>query len=254
MTPAYYNEWDPYAAEWLRNLIRAGHIAPGDVDERSITDVKSTDLVGYRQCHFFAGIGGWSLALRLAGWKDEQKIWTASCPCQPFSVAAVAHGGARGQSDERHLLPKLLSLIEEFGPPVVLGEQVANAIKWGWLDEAFRGLENLGYACASAVFPAFAVGARHERDRLYWVADTGSQGREGHQQIQRLPISTAQTLSVIGDPFVRAGRAMGGDYIGLLPIDGVSVAVERCATKGYGNAIVPPAAAEFVAAYMECRP
>lgn len=27
---AYYNEIDPYAAEWLRNLIHAGHIAPGD--------------------------------------------------------------------------------------------------------------------------------------------------------------------------------------------------------------------------------
>lgn len=33
---AYYNEFDPYAAQWLRNLIAAGHIAPGDVDERSI--------------------------------------------------------------------------------------------------------------------------------------------------------------------------------------------------------------------------
>ena len=27
---AYYNEFDPYAAQWLRNLIDAGHIAPGD--------------------------------------------------------------------------------------------------------------------------------------------------------------------------------------------------------------------------------
>ena len=31
---AYYNEIDPYAAQWLRNLINAGHIAPGIVDER----------------------------------------------------------------------------------------------------------------------------------------------------------------------------------------------------------------------------
>ncbi len=36
---AYYNEIDPYAAQWLRNLIRQGHIAPGDVDERSIEDL-----------------------------------------------------------------------------------------------------------------------------------------------------------------------------------------------------------------------
>lgn len=32
---AYYNEIDPFAAQWLRNLIAAGLIAPGDVDERS---------------------------------------------------------------------------------------------------------------------------------------------------------------------------------------------------------------------------
>lgn len=35
----YYNEIDPFAAQWLRNLIAAGHIAPGEVDERSIEDV-----------------------------------------------------------------------------------------------------------------------------------------------------------------------------------------------------------------------
>ena len=31
---AYYNEHEPYAAQWLRNLIAAGQIAPGDVDAR----------------------------------------------------------------------------------------------------------------------------------------------------------------------------------------------------------------------------
>ena len=36
---AYYNEIDPYAAQLLRNLIDAGDIAPGVVDERSIEDV-----------------------------------------------------------------------------------------------------------------------------------------------------------------------------------------------------------------------
>ena len=34
MRGSYYNEIDPFAAEMLRNLIAAGHIAPGDVDER----------------------------------------------------------------------------------------------------------------------------------------------------------------------------------------------------------------------------
>lgn len=42
---AYYNEHDPYAAQWLRNLIAFGCIADGDVDERSIEDVATSGRV-----------------------------------------------------------------------------------------------------------------------------------------------------------------------------------------------------------------
>lgn len=105
----YYNEIDPYAAAWLRNLIAAGHLPAGDVDERSIVDVRGDDLRGYGACHFFAGIGGWPLALRLAGVPDDASIWTGSCPCQPFSVA----GSGKGAADERHLWPAFHALIAE---------------------------------------------------------------------------------------------------------------------------------------------
>ena len=61
---AYYNEHDRFAAAWLRELIADGLIAEGDVDERDIQTLDPADLTGYTQCHFFAGIGGWSFALR----------------------------------------------------------------------------------------------------------------------------------------------------------------------------------------------
>ena len=73
---AYYNEHDPFAAAPICELIKAGRICKGEVDERSIEDVTPGDLRGFTQCHFFAGIGGWSYALRLAGWPDERKVWT----------------------------------------------------------------------------------------------------------------------------------------------------------------------------------
>lgn len=170
---AYYNELDPYAAQWLRNLIAAGHIAPGDVDERSILDVAPDDLAGYVQCHFFAGIGVWSHALRLAGWPDDRPVWTGSCPCQPFSVAGV--GG--GMDDERHLWPYWFHLIEQRRPGVVFGEQVEAAIRHGWLDLVQTDLEGIGYACAAAGIPAAGVGAPHIRSRLWFVADALPAGR-----------------------------------------------------------------------------
>ena len=164
---AYYNEIDPYAAQWLRNLIARGLIAAGDVDDRSIVDVKADDLAGYRQCHFFAGIGGWSYALRLAGWPDDREVWTGSCPCQPFSVA----GKRTGTADERHLWPVWRELVRERKPAVVFGEQVEAAIRHNWLDLVQSDLEGIGYAFAAAGSPAASVGAPHIRQRLWFVAD-----------------------------------------------------------------------------------
>lgn len=250
---AYYNEFNPHAAAWLRKLIAADLIAPGDVDERSIEDVRPADLAGYRQCHFFAGIGGWSIALRLAGIPDDAPAWTGSPPCQPYSVASVAHGGAKGQGDHRHLAPVFVGLIRERRPSAVYGEQVSSAIRWGWWDELALALEREGYATAAAVLRADAVGADHERKRLIWaaVADTSREGWEGHQPIYRLPVAAQAALAKYGNPLAGARRALDGDYSDLLPCDGLSIQMERHRAHGYGNAIVPQAAQAFIEAVTE---
>jgi DNA (cytosine-5)-methyltransferase 1 len=169
----YYNEFDPYAAQWLRNLIDAGHIARGEVDTRSIKDVRASDLTGFVQCHFFAGLGGWSHALRLAGWPEDRPVWTGSCPCQPFSAA----GAQKGTADDRHLWPVWFNLIRKCRPRVVFGEQVEAAINHGWLDLVQTDLEGEGYACGAVGIPAGSVGAPHIRQRLWFVADAQSVGR-----------------------------------------------------------------------------
>lgn len=163
---AYYNEIDPNAANWLRWLIDHNHIAPGFVDTRSITELQPDDLTGYTQVHFFAGIGGWSLAARLAGWPDERPLWTGSCPCQPFSVA----GKGAGTADERHLWPDFHRLIRACRPTVVMGEQVAGAAGYGWFDGVAADLARENYASRYVDIPACAVDAPHIRSRLYWIA------------------------------------------------------------------------------------
>ena len=165
----YYNEFDKFAAQWLNELIKAGHIADGVVDDRSIKDVMPSDLEGFTQCHFFAGIGGWPLALRTAGWADNRPVFTGSCPCQPFSSA----GKGKGVKDDRHLWPEFYRLIKECRPTTVFGEQVAQKAGAAWFDIVQADMEAQDYACGMVVFPACSVGAPHQRQRLYWVADTG---------------------------------------------------------------------------------
>lgn len=168
---AYYNEHDAFCCAWLSNLMDAGLIMPGRIDDRSIEDVLPSDLDGVVRAHFFAGIGGWDLALQLAGWPEEKPVFSGSCPCQPFSSA----GKGKGAADERHLWPAFFHLIRECRPPVVFGEQVGAAIGHGWLDLISNDLEGEGYACGAAVFPACGVGAFHIRQRLYWVAESTQQ-------------------------------------------------------------------------------
>jgi DNA (cytosine-5)-methyltransferase 1 len=278
---AYYNENDPNAAAWLRELIKHGHIAAGEVDERSIEDVIPNDLRGFTQCHFFAGIGGWSLALRLAGWADDRPVWTGSCPCQPFSLA----GAGAGFADERHLWPAWFYLIGLRRPPIVFGEQVANSDDW--FDLVSTDLEGKGYAVGSAVLGAHSVGAPHIRRRRYFVGIAASSGRERvggkpeyGEPLQAGPIACElgdagnPRLSVLkrevlcgagrrdeGGAAVQSGSPFWADCDWLPCRDGKTRPVEPGTfplangipgrvglLRGYGNAIVPQVAAEFIKA------
>ncbi|MCU6243859.1 DNA cytosine methyltransferase [Enterobacter asburiae] len=202
---AYYNEIDPFAAQWLRNLISAGHIAPGEVDERSIEDVTPDDLRGFTQCHFFAGIGVWSHSLRLAGWPDDKPVWTGSCPCQPFSAA----GKGDGFDDERHLWPAFFHLISECRPQHVLGEQVASGNANAWFDLVQADLEGMGYAFGLVPFTSAGIGAPHIRERAYWVAHAPCK----HESTTRDETGSATCLR--SSPFDGLANAGGKRFNGV---------------------------------------
>jgi DNA (cytosine-5)-methyltransferase 1 len=259
--PAYYNEVDPYAAQWLRNLIKAGHIADGEVDERSIADVRADDLRGFIQCHFFAGIGVWSHALRLAGFPDDRPVWTGSCPCQPFSAV----GKGEGYADERHLWPHWYRLLSECRPAIVFGEQVAAAIRTGWLDDVCLSLESIGYAVGAVDFPACSVGAPHIRQRLYWVADGVGAGLERQSRHGDDGDESGRDGARAARPIAESGQSGFWSDVEWLPCSdgkarpakpgifplahGATQRVGRL--RAYGNAIVPQAAAAFITAYLD---
>lgn len=225
-------------------LIAEKILPEGVVDERSVWEVLPRELLGFTQCHFFAGIGGWPYALQLAGCPEDFPLWTGSCPCQPFSNA----GKGKGLTDERHLWPAWYHLLCECRPPVVLGEQVDAAIRYGWLDLVFDDLEGAGYACGAVSLPAASVGTPHQRQRLYWLGALPHAHRMRPQrqrtsapwtwplkQFERL-VQTALRLSV-----------PSGESGGV--VDGFSARVG--ALRAYGNAIVPQVAAEVITAYLD---
>lgn len=321
----YYNDADPAACAWLRELIAAGLLPAGEVDERSIVEVEPADLRGFAQCHFFAGIGGWPYALHLAGVAEDLSVWTGSPPCQPFSQA----GQRKGQDDDRHLAPAFLRLVAACRPELVFGEQVASAAVlgpvggaartaadgqacWAWYDALAADLEAASYAVAAADLPAAGIGAPHIRQRLFFGAvaldpgrlgdglGAGSQGRLGmpgrpDQRVAR-PAGLAGGLADGDGGLARHGALQrgrqhrcepqdgeagglvdGADPAGANATDGVwrdpdwllcrdgcwrpveprtfpladGISGRMGLLRGYGNAIVPALAAEFVMAFME---
>jgi DNA (cytosine-5)-methyltransferase 1 len=280
----YYNEIDPYAAQWIRNLIGAGLIPAGDVDERSIEDVRPNELHGYTQCHFFAGLSGWSYALALAGWPSSRPVWTGSCPCQPFSAA----GKRAGFDDQRHLWPAWFHLIRECRPATIFGEQVASAADW--LGLVHSDLEAVGYAVGSIPVEAASAGADHYRDRYWFVAHDDQQragagwlqrsgelgGPGSHTENPAIALAdresfgwgegwtehdfrsrgfTAPVISLEGRQYVECTDGKQPVWRRLPPPGvrwlGTRVPARVAKLRAIGNAIDPRPAAQFVGAYLE---
>ena len=251
---ALYNEIDPFAAAWLRELIKEKLIAPGEVWEDDIRDIRPSDLWGFTQCHFFAGIGVWSYALRRAGWPDTRPIWTGSCPCQPHSAAAAER--KLGFADPRDLWPTQFELIRAERPIAFFGEQVDDSA--AWIDRAANDFEREGFAFGAFDLPACAAGAPNERMRTFIVADTNSAGRGE----QGRPVTVGAELLAVersgGSAFFGDHRETGelGRIRRVKP--GVRVLVNGAAARvgrlrGYGNAINAEAAIGFIEAYIETR-
>jgi len=162
----------------------------------------------------FSGIGGFDLAADWMGWENvfhceiaefPRKIlnhyWpNADChedikktdftkyrgtvdiisggfPCQPYSAA----GKRLGKEDDRHLWPEMLRVIREVKPQWVVGENVRGLLNWNGgmvFHEVCADLENIGYEVQSFIIPASGVNAPHQRERLWIIAHSTSNGHD----------------------------------------------------------------------------
>lgn len=162
---------------------------------------------------------------------------------------------AQGGADCRDLWPTWKSLISECRPPVVFGEQSADSIRHGWVDRLQYDLEAESYSVGYSVLRACGVGAPHQRKRLYIVAaDNICQGGEGLVQGQNSVRPRQWNWRGKEDLQLIAERPLDGNRLWPQPIirsvdDGVPFRV--ASLHGYGNAIVPQVAAEFIQAFVE---
>lgn len=250
----------------------------------------------------FAGIGGFDLGLEWAGmkcvWQVEQdkycsdtvlirhwpdverfeRVEFCGChnlqpvdlicggfPCQPVSLA----GKRMGDADERWLWPEFCRIIREIRPAWALIENSPGLLSAD-AGRLMRGIlwdiAEIGYDAEWDCIPAQAVGANHERDRLFIVAYPESNGEIGlpvrrqEEQVQATAHAVGNGEEIPdangpGQPLVFGGTARselaglrqscGNGWWGAEPdvgrvAHGVPKRVDRI--RGLGNAVVPQVA------------
>lgn len=183
-----------------------------------------------------------------------------------------------GAEDDRHLWPYIAALVADLKPRRCLFENVYGHVSMG-LDAVLSDLEAIGYACGAVVVPACAVGAPHRRDRVWILADAGSDGHRAdansHQPPSRRATTNVATISTQGTSNQRGStssdqrEALSGMGIQTDGLPGFVVGPERrdpwagdweagCPRvttheqdrthklKALGNAIVPQVAYEIL--------
>lgn len=240
----YYNDNNDYCCDWLKNLANHELIHKGTINNLSIEELRQKDLRNFDRVHLFAGIGGWELALNMAGW-NAVHTWTISCPCQPYSNAGLL----LGEADSRSLWNDAISLIPSRRLPIIFGEQVASKAGKVWIMGVRADLVKLGYIVAIANLPACSVSAPHVRQRLWFAAYPYRNGKPRSVNTKRSRItrpwgknSTLDMQSLLQCPF-DDGNSWPKPLIRTM-VDGVPNWME--AIHAIGNSIVPQLAAEFI--------
>ncbi|PSR54186.1 hypothetical protein AHMF7605_11960 [Adhaeribacter arboris] len=170
-------------------------------------------------------------------------------PCQPHSVS----GKKKGEADIRYLWPEMYCIVKETRPNWVINENVTGSILNGVLDTKISNLEDANYTCwPPLIIPASAIGAFHQRKRVWLIAYSNAQRRK--RVLHNNPRSSIEEtrpeypLDSQGNAFLQFEERVGQPAVFGFP-HGISDAVAQLAA--YGNAIDPRIAYEIFKAIMQ---
>lgn len=213
----FHCEWNPFGQKILK------HYFPNSI---SYDDITKTDFSIHR------------------GTID---ILTGGFPCQPYSTSGLR----KGKDDERHLFPEMLRAIKEIKPRWVVGENVRGLVSWNGglvFDEVCADLESEGYEVQPFLIPAAGIGARHQRQRIWFIAYSKSIGRKirngkEEREIQQ-GLRPEALHSIPSWETLSAQSPICGEDDGLpKELDNITFSKWRSeSVKAYGNAIVPQVA------------
>ncbi len=189
------------------------------------------------------------------GERHSADIVCGGPPCQPYSKA----GKKRGKEDDRHLWPQMFRVVRDVQPFAAIVENVVGFVKMA-LDEVITNLEGEGYACQAFIIPAYAVGAWHNRDRVWVIAikgdsyDTNANGFRPHREEkykQRETEFQHEQISLPGSLVSESVRNGTNPRI-FRASNGIPNRVDRI--RGLGNAIVPQIAFQIFQTIKQLDP
>ena len=208
-----YVEWNEYCQQVIAARIRDGYLPAAPI----FTDVR--EFVQSGAAEQYRGIAD---------------VVSAGFPCQPFSVA----GKQAGADDERNMWPATADVIRVARPKHLLLENVSGLVSSGYFGTVIADLAEMGFVGRWGCLSAAAVGASHERERLWIVAHSHEgMGEKWAWCVKQHGQPSAKSRSHGSHAFHREGSwlEMARKFRRL--DDGVANSVER--TEALGNGQVP---------------
>lgn len=169
-------------------------------------------------------------------------LLTGGFPCQGFSNS----GRKLGDQDERYLFKEMLRAVREIKPRWVVAENVRGLTSSKFkkvFNEICTSLEIEGYQVSLLLIPASAIGADHERYRIWIVANSECSGLQRQRallgQLQPKEVKNWQASGFVNFIQRNAMPYVCGDH------HGISRRMDEQALHAIGNAIHPGVAYEI---------